>query len=328
MPSLNASVERWPLREPFRISRRTFVDSLILTVRLADGSVCGAGEAEPHEWDDAVAAAVLDQARALARQPRFQALDRQALQRTLPAGALRSAIDCAFWDLSSKQAGQRAWTLAGLAVPDALPVMSTLSLDAVDAMAAAAQRLRGAPLVKLKLGAGDGLDLARLDAVAQALGGTPLLIDANGGFSREDLTAVLGHAARCHVVVIEQPFPPGHEHLIPAPVAGLRFCADESCIDRSSLPSLARHFQMVNIKLDKCGGLTEGLALAEAAQRLGLACMVGSNGGSSLAVAPAYLLAAVCEFADLGAGHLCTDREPPMTMRGSWLQAPPAALWG
>jgi L-alanine-DL-glutamate epimerase-like enolase superfamily enzyme len=328
MLTLTATVERWRLREPFRISRRTFVDSLIFTVHLADGSVRAAGESEPHEWDDAVGASVLEQAWALARQPRWPTLDRLALQRILPACPLRCAIDCAFWDLEAKRAGQRAWTLAGLAVPDSMRVMPTIALGTVDEMANAARQAAHAALVKIKLGAADGLDVARLDAVAQTLGGTPILIDANGGFSVEDLAAVMDHAARCHVVVIEQPFPPGHERQMPPPSADLRFCADESCIDHGSLPQLTAHFQMINIKLDKCGGLTEGLALADAAHRLGLACMVGSNGGSSLSVAPAYMLASVCGFADLGAGHLCVDRNPPMRMLGDRLHAPLPALWG
>jgi L-alanine-DL-glutamate epimerase-like enolase superfamily enzyme len=325
---MNARVDRWPLREPFRISRRTFIDSLILTVYLADGSVRAAGESEPHEWDDAVGALVLEQARTLARHPDFPVLDRLTLQHVLPACALRCAIDCAFWDLEAKRVGQRVWTLAAVTVPDALRVMPTISLGTVDNMAQTAQRTNNAALVKIKLGAADGLDVARLDAVAQSLRGTPILIDANGGFSEDDLADVMAHAARCHVVVIEQPFPVGHEHRVPRPVGDLRFCADESCIDRASLPALANYFQMINIKLDKCGGLTEGLGLADEAHRLGLSCMVGSNGGTSLSVAPAYLLASVCEFADLGAGHLCADREPPMVMRGEWLQAPLPELWG
>lgn len=328
MFTLTASVERWPLREPFRISRRTFVDSMIFTVKLDSGKACGIGESEPHEWDDCVAQAILQQAQGLALENSFQTLNRHSLQEILPAGPLRCAFDCAFWDLESKLSGKRAWANAGITVPESIRVMPTIPLGTVDQMAKAARSCRGAETVKIELGAGDGLDDLRLDAVAQALGGIPVLIDANGGFDEDALECILRESDQNNVVVIEQPFVPGLEHLMPAPTGSLRFCADESCIDRKTLPALIPHFQMINIKLDKCGGLTEGLALAAEATQLGLSCMVGSNGGSSLSVAPASLFAAVCEFADLGTGHLQIDRQHPMTMHGDRSSAPLIGLWG
>ncbi|MFN8897220.1 MAG: enolase C-terminal domain-like protein, partial [Pseudomonadota bacterium] len=244
-----------------------------------------------------------------------------------------NALDCALWDLDAKRNGRRAWSLEpALAdrVGPAGPVqcIPTVALDDPHAMAAAVARCTDAPLLKVKLGGADGRDGERLEAVSAAWRARPLLVDVNAGWTSSDLQRWLPLAQRLNVVVIEQPLPPGADGELPRPPGDLRFCADESCTDRGSLPRVAPHYQMVNVKLDKTGGLTEALALIDEARRQGLAWMVGSNGGTSLAMAPLYLLAHGAACVDAGAGHLVADRDPPLDVRQGWLHAPSPALWG
>lgn len=323
----------WPLKAPFTISRRTFVASLITTVRIrdADGNE-GFGECEPHEWDEAEG---LEGLRAVGLEPGAWAtpdwatsdLTREALLARLPRSPVRNAIDCALWDLESKRRGARANMLVGMDWKP-LTVIPTIGIDTPDRMAATAATFGPVTLVKVKLGAQDGRDAERMEAVSAALPSTPLLIDVNAGWTPDTLAAMLPVARRCKVRIIEQPLPPELDESMPQPVEGVFYCADESCLDRSSLDRIRPYFQYINIKLDKAGGLTEALALRAEAERLGMGVMVGMMSGTSLAVAPASLLAQGLEVVDLELGFLRQDREPAMRIDGDQLLVPQPALWG
>ena len=331
---LHVELERWPLREPFAISRHVFHDSLVLTVQLLQDGLRGRGECEPHEHDQTTGLeAQAELLRHAAAPGWLDGLDRSRLLERVPCTPWRNALDCALWDLDAKRSGRRAWLLdpalaarVGAAPP--VPLTPTVSLDQPQAMAEAAAACGEAPLLKVKLGSTDGRDGERLEAVSAAWRGRPLLVDVNGGWSVHDLRRWLPLARRLNVAVIEQPVPPGADDELPSPAGSLLFCADESCTDRRSLAQVAARYQMVNVKLDKTGGLTEALALINEATHRGLTWMVGSNGGTSLAMAPLYLLAHGAVCVDAGAGHLTRDREPPLDVRQGYLHAPPPALWG
>lgn len=331
---LQVDLDRWPLREPFAISRHVFHDSLALTVQLLQDGFRGRGECEPHEFDQV--AGLEAQAELLRRAAVPGWLDglcRANILERLPCTPWRNALDCALWDLEAKRSGRRAWSLdpaLAARVGDAGPVqrIPTVALGDPQVMATAAAACDEAPFLKLKLGGSDGRDGERLEAVSAAWRGRPLLVDVNGGWALPELQRWLPLARRLNVAVIEQPLPPGADDGLPVPPADLRFCADESCTDRRSLGLVARHYQMVNVKLDKTGGLTEALALINEATNRGLTWMVGSNGGTSLAMAPLYLLAHGAVCVDAGAGHLTRDREPPLDVRQGYLHAPSPALWG
>lgn len=332
MLSVHVSVDRWPLKEPFTISRLTFHESLIATVRVRDEQGWeGIGECEPHEWDEAEAQALL---RSSALTPDAwcepawaEDLDRTALLDRLPRSPIRNAIDCALWDYDSKRGAVRASTLADM---DWAPVsvMPTIGIDLPERMATTAGALGPVALIKVKLGAGDGRDAERMEAIAAAAPLSALLIDVNTGWSPEELTAMLPIARRCNVRVIEQPMLPALDEAMPLPPDGIIFCADESCLDRSSLARVAPCFQAINIKLDKAGGLTEALALRAEAERLGMTVMVGMMSGTSLAVAPASLLAQGLDLVDLELGFLVRDREPAMRIEAERLHPPEPRLWG
>jgi L-alanine-DL-glutamate epimerase-like enolase superfamily enzyme len=245
----------------------------------------------------------------------------------MPQGAARNAVDCALWDLEAKRAGERAWALAGIAAPTPLITAYTLSLGAPEVMAAEARRQARRPLLKIKLGA-DG-DPERMRAVREAAPDAALIVDANEGWGEAMLEANLAAAAACGVALVEQPLPAGKDDLladIPHPVP---VCADESVHSPEDLPRLRRLYDAVNIKLDKTGGLTAGLSLRRAAEDLGLRIMVGCMVGTSLAMAPAVLLAQGAEWVDLdGPLLLARDREPGLRYEGSLVHPPTPELWG
>ena len=330
MRSLLADLERWPLREPFAISRRVFIDSLTLTVQIREDGLAGRGECEPHEHEQIIGLEAHAQLMRLAHGPDWlSTLSTDNILERLPNQPLRNALDCALWDLAAKRSGRRVWDMLGRGEGSApVPVIPTVGMASPHDMAQAASALRGVKALKIKLGGSDGADAMRLEAIAAALPGVELLADINGGWTPRQLRELLPLALRCGVSVIEQPLPPGQDTELPQPPKGLRFCADESCTDRNSLPLVARHYQMINVKLDKTGGLTEALALIDAAAAMGLPYMVGSNGGTSLAMAPLYVLAHGALLVDAGAGHLSVDREPMLQVEGHHIYAPARALWG
>ncbi len=323
---LSVQIERWPLAGAFTISRGSKTEAVVVTVELRDGTHRGRGECVPYarygETPDGVVAAIEAMRPALRR-----GLDRAALQAAMPAGAARNALDCAYWDLDAKRIGRPVHELAGLAAPTPRVTAYTISLDAPAAMAEAAKRAASRPLLKVKLGGGD--DGARIAAVRHAAPKAELIVDANEGWSDDDLRQNLAACAGAGVTLIEQPLPEGRDAALARIERAIPVCADESVHDRASLDALAGKYDAVNIKLDKAGGLTEALALAAEAERRGLTVMVGCMVATSLAMAPAMLLAQRASVVDLdGPLLLAKDRPDGLRYVGSLAYPPEPALWG
>jgi L-alanine-DL-glutamate epimerase-like enolase superfamily enzyme len=290
-----------------------------------DGRV-GHGECVPYprygETPEATLAALKSMQEAVAR-----GLDRQALQAAMPAGAARNALDCALLDLEAKIAGQRVWNLLGRPAPQACTTAYTISLGTPEAMAAATAKAAHRPLLKIKLG-GDGDD-ARIAAVRDAAPESELIVDANEAWTPDNLAQRLAECAEAGVTLVEQPLPAGQDKALARIHRPLSVCADESVHDRSSLAGLRERYDAVNIKLDKTGGLTEALAMADAAQALGFEIMIGCMVATSLAMAPAMLLAQQARFVDLdGPLLLARDRDEGLRYNGSLVYPPDEALWG
>jgi L-alanine-DL-glutamate epimerase-like enolase superfamily enzyme len=254
-------------------------------------------------------------------------LDRAALQGAMPPGAARNALDCAYWDLEAKEAGRRAYELAALLPPKPLVTAFTISLDEPEAMEAAARAAKR-PLLKVKLGGGDR-DAERIAAVRRAAPNAELIVDANEGWSERDLERNLAACAQAGVALIEQPLPEVGDAALVGMARPIPVCADESVHDRASLAALDGKYDAINIKLDKAGGLTEALALASEAERRGLGIMVGCMVATSLAMAPAVLIAQRARIVDLD-GPLLLARDRPHGLRydGSIVYPSDPALWG
>jgi L-Ala-D/L-Glu epimerase len=319
---VTVEAEVFPLARAFTISRGSRTEALVLTVTVSDGGVSGRGECVPYarygETPDSVAAQI-------AGLP--AAFDREGLQRLLPPGAARNAVDCALWDLEAKRAGRRVWELAGLAEPGPEVTAYTLSLDAPAAMRAQAAENAWRPVLKVKLG-GDG-DLARLEAVRAGAPAARIVVDANEGWTAEGYRALAAALVGLGVEMVEQPFPAGADAALAGMARPLPVCADESCHDRASLAALAGRYDMVNVKLDKTGGLTEALALRDAARAAGFGVMVGCMVGSSLAMAPAVLVAQGAAVADLdGPLLLAADRAHPLVYDARGVHPSVPELWG
>ncbi len=326
MPDLTAAIEAFPLRRHFTISRGTKMETIVVTATLTDGDVVGRGECGPNarydETPESVLAAILACADDVAA-----GMTRAQLQDRLPPGAARNALDCALWDFEAKASGTPAWARAGLAEPAPVTTAFTLSVDTPDAMAAAAAENADRPLLKLKL-TGSG-DLARVTAVRNAAPDARLIVDANEAWDVDAYTACVAAFEDMGVALIEQPFPAGDDDALADLPRPIPVCADESFHDSASLDALAGRYDVVNIKLDKTGGLTEALQVAGAARALGFDIMVGCMVGTSLAMAPAFLVAQSAGFVDLdGPLLLAGDRDPPMAENRSTLSPPPPELWG
>jgi len=319
---ITVAEETFRLAEVFTISRGSKTEARVLTVRIGVGSASGRGECVPYGRYGESLASVAAQ---IATLP--AAFSRDDLQQLLPPGAARNAVDCALWDLAAKQAGKRVWDMAGLAVP--LPVVTafTLSLDTPERMRDAAARHAHRPLLKIKLGTAD--DMARLAAVRAGAPRARIIVDANEGWTAEIYADLAPHLQRMGVALVEQPLPAGADDLLAEIERPVPVCADESCHDRASLADLAGKYDMVNIKLDKTGGLTEALALRDLARSQGFGVMVGCMVGSSLAMAPAVLVAQGVAIADLdGPLLLAQDRDHPLAYDEAGVHPPEAALWG
>ncbi|REC58718.1 dipeptide epimerase [Rhodosalinus sediminis] len=314
--------EAFALREVFTISRGSRTAAEVLTVRATDAGATGRGECVPYARYDETLDSVAAQIAALPER-----LDRAALAEALPAGAARNAVDCALWDLEAKRAGRRVWEITGLAAPGPLVTAYTLSLDVPEAMRAKAAANAHHPLLKIKLGTPE--DMPRLEAVRAGAPDARLIVDANEGWTAEVYADLAPHLLRLGVEMVEQPLPAGADDALGDMARPLPVCADEACHDRASLPALAGKYDMVNIKLDKTGGLTEALALRDAARAAGYRVMVGCMVGSSLAMAPAVIAAQGAEVVDLdGPLLLAEDREPPLVYDAEGVHPPEAALWG
>lgn len=324
--TLAVRTESWPIAGAFTISRGSKTTAEVVVVELAEGGVTGRGECTPYPRYGETVAGVSAAIARLAPQIK-DGLDRAALQHALPAGAARNALDCAFIDLEAKRSARPAHELLGVPAPRPRVTAYTISLGSPDAMAAAAVAADRRPLLKLKLGAPG--DAERLAAVRAAVPDAELIVDANEGWRTDNLAANLAACAAAGVRLVEQPLPAGDDAVLAGAARPIAVCADESVHDRATLRELAGKYDAVNIKLDKAGGLTEALALAAEAERRGFAIMVGSMVATSLAVAPAMLVAQRARVVDLdGPLLLAKDRPNGLRYDGSLAYPPEPALWG
>ena len=320
---ISVKQEQFKLTKPFTISRGTRQVASVLTIKIELGDAVGLGECVPYahygESMDGVRDAILS------LRPPF---DRNELQYLLPPGAARNAVDCALWDLEAKQSGTAVWKLAGLESP--LPVLTacTVSLDVPSAMRDEAKQLAKFPLLKVKLGGGSG-DIERLKAVRAGAPDARLIVDANEGWNERNLDDFAQDMTRLGVEMIEQPLPAASDRCLAKKDYPITVCADESCLGVDSFEKLSNGYGIINIKLDKTGGLTEALALKKLAQSRGYKIMVGCMMGSSLAMAPALLVAQGADVVDLdGPLKLAEDRPVALKYNGAMVVPPSAGLWG
>lgn len=319
---ISVSRDVFQLAQVFTISRGSRTEAKVLTVRLEDGAHQGWGECVPYarygETLESVEAQIMDVPGDITRA---------GLYDLLPAGAARNALDCALWDIEAKRAGKRVWELAGLAAPGPEITAYTLSLDTPETMQAQAAKNAFRPLLKIKLGTPD--DMARLEAVRAGAPDSTIIVDANEGWSAEVYTDLAPHLVRLGVSLVEQPLPAGEDEALIGMDRPVPVCADESCHDRGSLPGLRGKYDVVNIKLDKTGGLTEALELRREAEAEGYGVMVGCMVGSSLAMAPATLVAQGVSVVDLdGPLLLAEDRDNALKFDDRGVHPPDATLWG
>lgn len=324
--SLAVRDERWPLAGAFVIARGAKTEAHVVVVELYEAGATGRGEAVPYARYGETVEGELAKIEAL-RHALEAGLTRAALQELVPAGAARNAIDCALWDLDAKLSGVPAWKAAGRARLDPVKTCYTISLDTPEAMAEAARPLARRPFLKLKIGGADDLD--RVVAVRAAAPKTRLIVDGNEGLSFDDLVRLAPEFARLDVKMIEQPLKAEDDGALEGWSSPVTLCADESLHTRKELAVCARRYGAVNVKLDKAGGLTEALAVVEEARRLGLELMAGCMVATSLAMAPAMIIAQGAEVADLdGPLLLARDREPGLVFDGSLIFPPQPELWG
>ena len=337
---MSIALDEWPLREPFVIAGSTTESIVTVTVVLEHGGARGGGEALGVDYLGETAESLRDELEA--QRPAIEAAAGPGLVLaggrafepglavdaiTSPApGGTHNALDCALWDLRCKLTARTIWSLLGLE-PRPVTTAFTLSLDDPPAMAAAARAAAACPLLKLKLDAGD--PAARLAAVRAARPDAELLVDANGSWSAALLAELAPVLVEQRVALVEQPLPAGGDAALADWDAPVPLCADESCQTAADLDAVAARYRVVNVKLDKCGGLTAALRMLQRCRELGLGLMVGNMLGSSLAMAPAFVVAQHCRWVDLDGPLLQkSDRRPPMRYEGATLHPPPRALWG
>lgn len=319
---ISVTPDTFALAQTFTISRGSKTHAHVLTVRVMRGGVTGWGECVPYARYGESLESVTAQIESLP-----EGISRQALQEALPSGAARNAVDCALWDWEAKASGKRVWHLAGLPEPGPKEVTFTLSLETPDAMRAMAAQHAHRPVLKIKLGTPD--DMPRLEAVRQGAPAARIIIDANEGWTPEIYADLAPHLLRLGVALVEQPLPAGADDMLAEIARPLPVCADESCFDAASLPALRGKYDMVNLKLDKTGGLTEALRTRDEAARMGLRLMVGCMVGSSLAMAPAILVAQSAEVSDLDAPLLLReDRPHPLRYDDHGVHPSDPQLWG
>ena len=325
MDRIDITVQRdsFKLAQVFTISRGSRTQADVITVVMRQGSYSGRGECVPYARYGETADSVEAQIKSLPA-----AFSRAELQNLLPAGAARNAVDCAYWDLEAKQAGKPVWQLAGLPEPKPEITAYTLSLDTPEKMQASAAEHAFRPLLKTKLGGGEE-DVARIKAVRAGAPNAQIIVDANEGWTPELYALLAPVLVELGVAMVEQPLPAGADEALADLERVLPVCADESCHDRASLAALQGKYDMVNIKLDKTGGLTEALALKDAAIAQGFQVMVGCMVGSSLAMAPAVLVAQDVALVDLdGPLLLGEDRKNPLYFDAQGVHPATSNLWG
>ena len=323
--ALDAQEQSWPLDKPFRISRGARTEARVVVVTVTDGQHIGRGEAVPIRRYNQSPASVLAQIESIKSR---QCLDRQQIQKLLPAGAARNALDCAFWDLEAKISGKRAWELANIPLAPEVKTSFTISLDTPAAMAAVAKVHATAPILKLKLG-GDDPDLVRVKAVREAAPAARLLIDANESWTSDHYCKVAPALCQFGIELIEQPFPADADEVLETLDHPIPVCVDEGCHTTADLPRLKNRYEMVNIKLDKSGGLTEAMLLTERAREAGFKLLIGCMVCTSLGIAPARLLASAADYVDLdGPLLLAGDRHHAVSYDNGRIGIPPRELWG
>jgi len=322
--ALKFSAEPWSFKVPFTITGHTFSDVDLLLVSVSENGVTGRGEAAGvYYLGDDGARMVADVARVCADIE--AGADRHALRSLLPPGGARNAIDCALWDLEAKQNGFTIWDLVGVE-PAATRSVMTIGIDSPEAMGVMARSL-DTSLIKVKLDSDRPLE--RIRAVRDARPDADIIVDINQGWSFEQLVEYAPAFAALGIAMIEQPLPRGGDEALEGYRSPIPLCADESCLCVAEFEQAARRYQMINIKLDKCGGLTEALELVNLAQRHGIELMVGNMVGTSLAMAPGFVVAQFCRFVDLdGPLFLTGDRDNPMSYRAGIVSAPDRQLWG
>ena len=325
-PTLAARIERWPIEGRFTISRGAKTEAVTVVAEISRGGHVGRGECVPYprygETPEATLSVILAMREAVGR-----GLDRSALQAAMAPCAARNALDCALLDLEAKVSGRHVWDLLGRPAPRACTTAYTISLGSPKVMAAATAKAAHRPLLKIKLG-GDS-DAKRIAAVRQSAPESELIVDANEGWTSRNLERNLAACADVGVTLVEQPLPAGQDEALKRIKRRLAVCADESVHDRASLDGLRDRYDAVNIKLDKTGGLTEALAMADAARAQGFELMIGCMVATSLAMAPAMLLTAQARFVDLdGPLLLARDRDGGLRYDGSLVYPPDTALWG
>ncbi len=323
---MTVRIEHWPIAGSFTISRGAKTEAVVVVAEVGQGSLTGRGECVPYPRYGETPKATLEAIQAM-QEPLAGGMDRIALQARMPAGAARNALDCALADLEAKRAGQRIWNLLGRPAPEPRTTAYTISLGAPEAMADATAKAAHRALLKIKLG-GDG-DSTRIAAVRKAAPSSELIVDANEAWTEDNLAANLKACADAGVTLIEQPLPAGKDEALARIKRPVAVCADESVHDRASLAGLRGRYDAVNIKLDKTGGLTEAMAMADAARTLGFEIMIGCMVATSLSMAPAMLIAQAARFVDLdGPLLLAKDRDHGLRYEGSQVYPPAAALWG
>jgi L-alanine-DL-glutamate epimerase-like enolase superfamily enzyme len=324
--ALSVRVERWPIAGSFAISRGAKTEAVVVVAELSDGVHTGRGECVPYARYGETVAGVTAALQALAHDL-SRGLDREGLQKIMPAGAARNALDCAFWDLAAKRSGQPLHELLGEPASIPLTTAYTISLATPELMTENAAKASERALLKIKLGRPG--DAARIAAVRKAAPRSELIVDANEGWTPEELEQNLSACAQARVTLVEQPLPADCDEALARIARPIAVCADESVHATASLPALIGKYDAINIKLDKAGGLTEALVMARQAEQMGFTIMVGCMVATSLAMAPAILLAQRAAVVDLD-GPLLLGRDRPEGLRyvGSLVHPPSRQLWG
>lgn len=319
---ITARAETFPLRNPFTISRGSKTEARVVTCTVTRDGHRGWGEGLPYpRYGETVEEAIAT----IMALP--EGISRAALQEAMRPGAARNAVDCALWDLEAKSSGRPVWQLAGRAKPKPVEIAFTLSLDAPEAMRAAAARNAHRALLKVKLGT--PADMPRIEAVRAGAPDARLIVDANEGWTPEVYSDLAPHLLRLGVEMVEQPLPQGADDMLGEMARPLPVCADESAHDAASLAGLVGRYDVVNLKLDKTGGLTEALRAMDEARRLGLKVMVGCMISTSLSMAPAILVAQGADWSDLdGPADMAQDREHPVVYDDRHIHPASPLLWG
>lgn len=327
MIACEVTIERWQMIEVFAISRGAIDDIGVILVTLTDANgIQGRGEAAGVDYDGETPESMLAEVESVG--PKLHdGLTGEELLNLLPAGGARNALDCALWDLRAKQTGVPVWRAAGLSSPKPVTTCITIGLGSEADTRRKARESRGYPVIKIKLDATRHVDVVRI--VREELPTARLLVDANQAWTRAQLEALTPALVALGVELIEQPVSRHDDRSLDGLNSPLPLAADESCTDRASLGALASRYRYTNIKLDKCGGLTEALAMQREAKRLGLGLMVGNMCGTSLAMAPGFLIAQACTFTDLDGPLLQRlDRDAPIRFEHGVMSVPSPALWG